>query len=76
MTTKHMHCKPVSRTPQVAQTVLQVKLDTILDMFNNALPIVDDVLGSLVSNLGTIASTITSLFSEAALAARAIPWKT
>lgn len=64
-----LHCRAITCTPVVAQTTLQVKLDSKLEMFTNATPVLDDLITnvttnatSLVTNLTTNASSIFSAF--------------
>ena len=63
-----MHCKPISQTPPVAQTVLQVKLEAILGVIQNS--------GGVVTNLfGVLPGIITNVTEAISNAMRAIPWK-
>ena len=82
-----LHCRAITCTPVVAQTTLQVKLDSKLEMFQNATPVLDDMLTNLTTNATNVFTILfTSLQGEGGetpglieqmlLSVRTIPWKT
>ncbi len=68
--------------PVVAQTTMQVKLDSKLQMFQDATPVLDDMITNLTTNVSTVFSTLFTsagdgpgLFEQMMLSIRTIPWK-
>jgi hypothetical protein len=79
---KSVHCRAITCTPVVAQTTLQVKLDSKLQIFENATPVLDDMLANLATNAETLFEAIfvdlgggASLVQRLIGGFRQIPWK-
>jgi len=56
MNSKHTHCTAISRTPAVAQTALQVKLEFVTDL--------TDVMFNMANTLFTTATQMVSSFAD------------
>jgi len=80
-----LHCRAITCTPVVAQTTLQVKLDAKLEMFQNATPVLDDMITNLTTNATNLFSAFfetlpgsdggPGLIEQMLLSVRTIPWK-
>lgn len=73
--TRVQHITPVTKAPEMAQTSLELKLQTI----TNILDIIGGVAGDrqqLVDNVLSLISTINSSLSDISLVLRQLPYKT
>ncbi|MCP4645535.1 MAG: hypothetical protein GY851_34140 [bacterium] len=60
MTSKTMHCVPVSRTPAAAQTSMQVKIDFFTSMADVMFGVGDSFLSNFTGLIGNLTGFATS----------------